>query len=105
MGLDSNLSPEAINLRNKTALMMDSVVEKLEPYYESATFPHWIIDDLRKTGINGLTIKGYGSPGLSTVEMGAVIYEIAKRDCGIASFMIVHNGIGMAVINSLGNDE
>jgi len=34
-----------------------------------------------------------------------MIYEIAKRDCSIASFMIVHNGIGMAVIDSLGNDE
>ena len=85
--------------------MMDSVVDKLEPYYESATFPTWILDHLRQLGINGLTIKGYGSPGLSTVEMGAVVFEIAKRDAGLASFMLVHNAIGMAVVDSLGDDE
>lgn len=85
--------------------MMDEIVDKLEPYYESATFPDWVIEKLRALKINGLTIKGYGSPELNTVEMGSIIFEMAKRDAGLASFMLVHNAIGMAVVNSLGDEE
>lgn len=85
--------------------MMNQIVDRLDAYYESATFPMWVLDNFRQLGINGLTIKGYGSPGLNTVEMGAVIYEIAKRDASLASFMLVHNAIGMAVIDSLGDEE
>jgi glutaryl-CoA dehydrogenase len=85
--------------------MMDSIVDKLDPYYESATFPEWVLDNLRQLNINGLTIKGYGSPGVNTVEMGSIVFEIAKRDAGLASFMLVHNAIGMAVIDSLCDEE
>ena len=84
---------------------METIVERLNPYYESATFPEWVLESLRQLNINGLTIKGYGSPRLSTLEMGSVIFEIAKRDAGLASFMLVHNSIGMAVIDSLGDEE
>ena len=105
MGLDSKLSSKALSLKQATAIMMDTIVEKLDPYYESATFPDWVLDHLRKLNINGLTIKGYGSPGLNTLEMGSVIFEIAKRDAGLASFMLVHNAIGMAVVDSLGDEE
>jgi len=105
MGLDSKLSQKAIGLRDNTAKMMDSIVDRLDPYYESATFPEWVLEYLRLLKINGLTIKGYGSPGLNTVEMGAIVFEIAKRDAGLASFMLVHNAIGMAVVDSLGDSE
>ena len=37
--------------------------------------------------------------------MGAIVFEIAKQDAGIASFMLVHNAIGMAVVDSLGDEE
>jgi alkylation response protein AidB-like acyl-CoA dehydrogenase len=105
MGLDSKLSLKAVNLKRETGKMMDEIVDRLEPYYESATFPDWVIEKLRALKINGLTIKGYGSPELNTVEMGSIIFEMAKRDAGLASFMLVHNAIGMAVVNSLGDEE
>jgi hypothetical protein len=37
--------------------------------------------------------------------MGSIIYEIAKRDGSIATFFLVHNAIGMAVVNALGDEE
>jgi alkylation response protein AidB-like acyl-CoA dehydrogenase len=37
--------------------------------------------------------------------MGSIVFEIAKRDAGLASFMLVHNAIGMAVIDSLCDEE
>jgi hypothetical protein len=32
------------------------------PYVDNATFPHWITPKFRDLGINGLHIKGHGSP-------------------------------------------
>jgi hypothetical protein len=85
--------------------MMDEVNDKLEPYIEATTFPEWIIEKFKALKVNGLNIKGYGSPGLTTTEMGSIIYEIAKRDGSIATFFLVHNAIGMAVVNALGDEE
>jgi glutaryl-CoA dehydrogenase len=75
------------------------------PHVEATTFPPWIIEKFKPLKINGLSIKGYGSPGLSTVEMGSLIFEIAKRDGSVATFFLVHNAIGMAVVNALGDEE
>ena len=75
------------------------------PYIESTEFPAWLPEKLKLLGINGLQIKGYGSPGLTTLEAGACIYEIAKRDGSAATFLLVHNAIGMAVIDALGDEE
>ena len=90
-------------MRKATGLMMDSL--DLDSSYEQASFPPKVIDKFRQLKITGLQIKGYGSPGLSTVEAGAMLYEIAKRDGSMASFFTVHNAIGLSVINALGDDE
>lgn len=103
MGLDKYLSEKAIKMRKATGDMMDEVEKKLEPHVEETSFPHWIIDKFKPLGINGLTIKDFGGPGLTSVEAGSIIYELAKRDGSIATFFLVHNAIGMAVIDKLGN--
>jgi alkylation response protein AidB-like acyl-CoA dehydrogenase len=46
-----------------------------------------------------MNIKDFGGPGLTQLEAGAVVLEIAKRDVSISTFFLVHNGIGMEVIN------
>lgn len=84
---------------------MDEIYKDLLPHVEATTFPPGLIGKLKPLGINGLQIKGYGSPGLSTLEAGACCYEIAKRDGSVATFLLVHNGIGMAVIDALGDEE
>ena len=105
MNLDQNLSPQAIQMRKNSANMMEEIYMDLIPHIDATTFPHFIVDKLRALGINGLQIKGYGSPGLRTVEAGAVIYELAKRDLSVATFMIAHNSIGASVVEALGDDE
>ena len=50
-------------------------------------------------------MKGFGSPGLTTLEAGAMVYELAKADLSLASFILVHNAIGMSIIEALGSDE
>ena len=103
MGLDSKLSEKAVGLRKATGKMMDDIDDKLVPHIEAGSFPFWIIDKFKELKVNGLNIKGHGSPGLNTVEMGSIIFEIAKRDGSVATFFLVHNAIGMAVIDALGD--
>ena len=42
--------------------MMDENNPKFNPYLESTEFPDWIIDKFRDLKINGLSMKGFGSP-------------------------------------------
>ena len=103
--MDQYLSARGVSMRKATAKAMDDCYQDLLPFVESTEFPSWLPDKLKPLGINGLQIKGYGSPGLSTLEAGAICYEMAKRDGGVSTFLLVHNAIGMAVIDALGDDE
>ena len=103
MGLDDQLSAKAVELRVATGKMMDDCYDQLEKHVEETSFPEWIVPKFKALGINGLNIKGYGSPGITTLESGSIIYELAKRDASIATFFLVHNSIGMAVVDVLGD--
>jgi acyl-CoA oxidase len=105
MYLDDKLTQKAVKMRKATGEMMDECYDKLEKHVEETTFPTWIIDKLRPLKINGLNIKDFGSPALTILESGSIIYELAKRDGAIASFFVVHNAIGMAVVDKLGDEE
>lgn len=105
MGLDQHLSGKAIEMRKHTQRVMEACEHDLDKHTLDTSFPHWMIDKLRPIGMNGLQIKGYGSPGLSTAEAGAICYEMAKVDGSLATFVLVHNAIGMAVIDGLGDEE
>ena len=84
---------------------MESIEKDLLPYWESAEFPPWLIDKLKPLGIAGFSVKGYGSPGLSTIETGALCYELARREASVGLFLIVHCAAGMSVIEAFGNEE
>jgi len=87
-------------------VMMDRIYKELIPYVEKADFPkELIVENFRKVGINGLWCKDFGSPGFNTLETGALIFEIAKRDVSVASGYVIHHGIGIDVIDKLGNEE
>jgi glutaryl-CoA dehydrogenase len=105
MDLDQFMSAKAVELRKATGSMMDEVNQKFEVHLEETTFPTWIIDKFRELKINGLTMKGFGSPALNSTECGAIAYELAKRDASVTTFFLVHNLVGMAVIDRLGDEE
>ena len=50
-------------------------------------------------------IKDFGGPGFTNVESWAMIFEMARIDLSITTFFMVHNCIGMSVVNYLGNEE
>ena len=105
MGMDAHMSARAVKMRKETGQMMDSIYNDLLPYIERTDFPDWLPSKFKPLGVNGLQIKGYGSQGVTTLEAGAIVYEICKRDASVGTFLLVHNGIGMAVIDALGDEE
>ena len=102
---DEYLSEKGVQLRRNTRDYMNLIETKLVEYVNKAEFPFEILEGIRALGVNGFHIKDFGGPGLNTMEVGAVIYEMAKVDCSISSFMTIHNSIGMAVIDYLGSEE
>jgi len=105
MGFDDLMSQKAVGLRKATGQMMEDNYDALEKHIDDASFPFWIIDKFKPLGINGLTIKDFGSAAISTLEAGSIIFELGKRDASIATFFLVHNAIGMAVVDVLGDEE
>lgn len=102
---DEFLTKKGIDLRKKTREFITRVEPKLVEYTNRAEFPFELVEDIKKLGVNGFHIKEFGGPGLNTMEVGAVIFELAKVDSSIYTFLTVHNSIGMAVIDYLGNEE
>lgn len=84
---------------------MECMEERLIPYVKAATWPDWVFPQIAKLKINGLMIKDFGGPGMSTLEAGSIIYEIAKIDGSVAMSFLVQNCLGMAVIDALGDDD
>ena len=84
---------------------MESMRETLMPFYNTESFPFEHVPKLQALKIAGFQIKDFGGPGLTEVETGAMYYEMAKVDSSIATFHIVHNGLGQNVVDKLGSFE
>jgi glutaryl-CoA dehydrogenase len=102
---DEFLSEKGRALRKKTREFITRVEPKLVEYNNKTEFPFELMDEIKSLGVNGFHIKDFGGPGLNTMEVGAVIFELAKIDSSIYTFLTVHNSIGMAVIDYLGSEE
>jgi alkylation response protein AidB-like acyl-CoA dehydrogenase len=102
---DEFLSEKGRALRKKTREFITRVEPKLVEYTNKAEFPFELMDEIKSLGVNGFHIKEFGGPGLNTMEVGAVIFELAKVDSSMYTFLTVHNSIGMAVIDYLGSEE
>lgn len=42
---------------------------------------------------------------MTNLETGSIAFELAKKDASMATFVCVHNLIGTAVVNALGDEE
>lgn len=104
MNLDSKISASAIQKRKDTQKLMECMEERLVPYIKDTTFPEFAFPEIAKLGINGLQIRDFGGPGLTTLEAGSMIYEISKIDGSIAMAFLVQNCLGMSVVDALGDD-
>ena len=50
-------------------------------------------------------MKEFGGPGLSSMATAVLCYELARADASFGTFVLVHNAIGMTVVDKLGDEE
>ncbi|MDJ1371000.1 acyl-CoA dehydrogenase family protein [Gulosibacter molinativorax] len=87
------------------AFTTDHALPVVGEAWERADFPYELIPELRKVGIVGTAIKGYGAPGLTRLQAGLVAMELSRCDGSLNTFNAVHSGLAMGSINILGSDE
>lgn len=100
-------------LSSEEKLVRDSVrtfvrekfLPRVQQCYREGTFPSELIPDLGALGIFGVTIEGYGCPGLSYVAYGLAMQELEAGDSGLRSFASVQGGLSMTAINLFGTEE
>lgn len=103
---DDYLTPKQRATRDRIREFAQMVVRpNINPYWEKAEFPWELAMQLKDLGIVGGPLLEHGAPGLDFIEMGLVIYELAKGDGSIGTFFGVHSGLALGSIGLLGSDE
>lgn len=69
----------------------------MNKHYDQATFPSFMLPKIQATGVNGLLIKGYGSPGVSYLECGAINFEMGKVDASFSTGFAIHNAAAFSI--------
>src|SRR5699024_8890935 len=73
--------------------------------WERAEFPYETLPELKKLGIVGSFVQGYGAPGFSRREAGLLSRELGRIDGSFCTFLGVHANLSMGSIYLLGNEE
>lgn len=88
------MTPKGIEMRNNCRDVITKIEPKLLDHVESSEFPHHLVEELKKTGISGADLKGVGGSELPFLDCCSLVYEVAKIDSSIATFLAVHNSLG-----------
>ena len=81
------------------------MIDLTSPSNQYFLFFNFQIPKLADLGVNGLTLKGYGSPAFTNIETWAIIFEMSKIDQSLTTFLLIQNFLGMKVIEALGSEE
>lgn len=104
--LDHDLNESELALRDKVrAFGLEYIRPIINNYWERAEFPYETIPQLKKLGIVGSFVSGYGAPGFSRREAGLLSRELGRIDGSFCTFLGVHANLGMGSIFLLGNEE
>ena len=75
-------------------------------YAEKAEFPFQIIPEIAKLGIVGADCPvEVGGKGMSCVDVGACMYELACKDASISTFFLLHHSLGNYTVLKLAQEE
>jgi len=104
--LAQTLTDEDRATQLKVREFMEREVKPLaNEYWLKAEFPFEIIAKFAELNICGVTYKGYGCPGRSSLLEGILAMEMARVDTSIATFFGVQSGLVMGSIYLLGSEE
>jgi glutaryl-CoA dehydrogenase len=100
------LSPEEREIQLQVRKFMEKEIRPIaNSYWVRDEFPHQIIPKMAKLNICGLTYKGYGCPGKSSLLEGFLAMEMARVDTSISTFFGVQSGLAMGSIYYGGSEE
>jgi glutaryl-CoA dehydrogenase len=106
LDLDGLFSAEELALRESVRCFVD---ERIRPgiarWYESATFPRELPQEMGALGLLGMHLEGYGCAGRSAVEYGLAAMELEAGDSGIRTFVSVQGSLAMSAIHKFGSEE
>lgn len=104
--LEDRLTDKQRELRDRVREYVQHIVmPNINPYWERAEFPREIALQMKDLGIVGGPIFEHGGAALDFMEMGLVMFELAKGDGSVGTFYGVHSGLALGSIGMLGNDE
>lgn len=104
--LERYLNDKQVATRNAVRdFVQTTVLPNINPYWDRAEFPREIAMKLLDLPIIGGVVRGYGCAALDPLEIGLVMYELARGDGSVATFYGVHSGLAMSSIAFLGSNE
>jgi glutaryl-CoA dehydrogenase len=104
--LSKTLNEEDRAVQMKVRNFMETEIKPIaNEYWNKAHFPMHIIPLMAKLDICGLTYKGYGCAGRSSLLEGFIAMEMARIDSSISTFFGVHSGLAMGSIYLCGSEE
>ena len=102
LGMDEHISEEAKVIRDKCRAFAERYNPDMLDYTESSHFPHHLIPEMAKLGVVGADCsKEVGGKGMSCPDVGAMFYELAKKDASLATFVLLHHSLGQYTVYKL----
>src|SRR5260370_4576736 len=81
------------------------VAPVITDYWVKDQFPFDLLPEVKKLGIGGVAMKGYGCAGASLALLGFIQMEVARVDPSFSNFLTVHIGLAMGSIYIDGSEE
>src|SRR6202035_1413545 len=85
--------------------METKVAPVITDYWVKDQFPFDLLPEVKKLGIGGVAMKGYGCAGGSLALLGFIQMEAARIDPSFSTFLGVHIGLAMGSIYIDGSAE
>jgi alkylation response protein AidB-like acyl-CoA dehydrogenase len=85
--------------------METKVAPVITDYWVKDQFPFDLLPEVKKLGIGGVAMKGYGCAGGSLALLGFIQMEAARVDPSFSTFLGVHIGLAMGSIYIDGSEE
>ncbi|MCS6809403.1 MAG: acyl-CoA dehydrogenase family protein, partial [Bacteroidota bacterium] len=100
------LDDEQKAIVRKVRTFMETEVHPIaNEYWAKDEFPHHLLPKVAELGLIGLSYKGYGCLGQTTLLEGICAMEMARIDSSFATFFGVHSGLAMGSIYLCGSEE
>ena len=105
-GVEQQLDPGDLLIRDEVRRFVDAeCLPHINEWHRKAEFPQELVRRMGELRLFGVTLKGYGCPGLSNVAYGLMMQELDRADAGIRSCASVQGALGMYAIHAFGSEE